>query len=77
MSDRRNNTERPHAEGSRRAQGRGRRGVGTTPRGQVAPSSNKYASEGAHSADPVVTRRRMNLMASVSRSGGLEKDGDE
>ena len=77
MSDRRNNTERPHAEGSWRARGRGRRGVGTTPRGRAAPSSNKYASGGAQPSDPVVNRRRMDLMASVSRSSGLEKDGDE
>ncbi|KAH9480358.1 hypothetical protein JR316_0006956 [Psilocybe cubensis] len=69
------------AEGSWRARGRGKG------RGSTSPSSSWHTNgpiqrDASVSANPTASasvsfRRRMDLMASVSRSSGLEKDGDD
>jgi hypothetical protein len=47
----------------------------TTAGGHTQQSDAK--SRTTSPSDAQTTRRRMNLMASVSRSSGLQKDGDE
>ena len=59
--------------------GRGRaRGLSNTPLKGIAsiPQTDPEPTT-ASPLDAQTTRRRMNLMASVSRSSGLQKDGDE
>ena len=83
-----NNKQVQRGTGNGRAwQSRGRGGQAT--RGLSNPSLKGRAqttvdhaqhSEAKPTASPLdaqTTRRRMNLMASVSRSSGLQKDGDE
>ena len=70
-----------------RSRGRGQpeaRGLplkGRTPIPQTTTGGHTQQSEAkpptASPSDAQTTRRRMNLMASVSRSSGLQKDGDE
>ena len=67
-----------------RSRGRGRvRGLsnpplkGRAPMPQTTAAGHTQQSEAKPTAPPSDTQRRMNLMASVSRSSGLQKDGDE
>jgi len=71
---------RGRTRGGWRARGRGSGGQGN------GPLSTRESTSVTHIPGPTSTlahpgstdaRRRMNLMASVSRSSGLEKDGDK
>ena len=48
-----------------------------TPQTTVGNAQQSEAKSTASPLDAQTTRQRMNLMASVSRSSGLQKDGDE
>ena len=69
-----------------RARGRGQanRGSSNPPLKGRTPTAGGHAQQSdakptatTSPSDAQTTRRRMNLMASVSRSSGLQKDGDE
>ena len=71
---------------ARQSRGRGRaRGLSNPPLEGRAIMPQTTAGDHAQqpkakpttSSDAQITRRHMNLMASVSRSSGLQKDGDE
>lgn len=82
-----NNKEVQRGTGNGRAwQSRGRgqaRGLSNPPlKGRAPQTTAGHAQQSeakptASPSDAQTTRRRMNLMASVSRSSGLQKDGDE
>ena len=82
----RSNKETSRGTGSGRAwQSRGRgqtRGLSNTPLKErtsipQAAATDAQQPGATKKASPSDTRRRMHLMASVSRSSGLQKDGDE
>jgi hypothetical protein len=67
-----------------RGRGQANRGLsnpplkGRTPTPQTTAGGHTQQSDAKPTtSDAQTTRRRMNLMASVSRSSGLQKDGDE
>lgn len=68
--------ETSHGPPSRQGRGRGwRRGSATVVDSKVRASKPNAPRPSAR--DVSTSQRRMDLMASVSRSSGLEKDGDE
>ena len=77
-----NSKEVQRGTGNGRAwQSRGRgqaRGLSNPPlRGRALMPQTTAGGHTTASPSETTTRRRMNLMASVSRSSGLQKDGDE
>lgn len=82
-TDKRNNREAQRGMGNGRSwkpRGRGQaRGLShMSLQGSVLmPQTAAQQAEATAPSEAQTTRRRMNLMASVSRSSGLQKDGDE
>jgi hypothetical protein len=79
-----NNKEVQRGKGRNRAwQSRGRgqaRGLSNPPLKPMHQTTDGHAQQSeakSTASDAQTTRQRMNLMASVSRSSGLQKDGDE
>ncbi|KAJ3513488.1 hypothetical protein NLJ89_g2918 [Agrocybe chaxingu] len=74
MSKRRGPARGQRGDGAWPARSRGR---GNSPALSTANLKQPQVHPASIPSDPVAARRRMHLIASVSRSSGLEKDGDD